>query len=48
LTAIQAAQSALQFGVDNGFGALQSALRGFDGLARNLTAFLVSAEFHQT
>src|SRR6185437_16452371 len=43
----QSAQAALQFSVDNGLGALQSALGGFDGLAGNLTALLVSAEFHQ-
>src|SRR5713226_9261956 len=43
----QTAQAALQFGMDNGFGALKSALGSLDGLARNLSAFLVSAEFHQ-
>ena len=32
----QTAESALQFGVHDGFGALQSALGSFDGLARNL------------
>ena len=31
----QTAQAALQFGVHDGFGALQSALGGFDGLARD-------------
>src|SRR5258708_14647772 len=31
----QAAQAALEFGVDNGFGALQCALGRFNGLARN-------------
>src|SRR2546422_1921908 len=44
----QATQSALQLGVDDGLGALQGTLRGFDGFARNLTAFLVSAELHQS
>src|ERR1700722_7458771 len=31
----QSAQSALQFGVDNGFSALQSALGSFDGFSGN-------------
>ena len=33
--------------MNDGFGALQSALGSFDGLARNLAAFLVRPEFHQ-
>src|SRR5579864_8389463 len=44
----EAAQSTLQFGVDNSFGALQSALRGLDGFARDCArAILVSLELHQ-
>src|SRR6266849_4037791 len=43
----QTAQSALQLGMDDRFRTLQSALGGFDSLARNLSALLVSAEFHQ-
>src|SRR5579864_1140511 len=45
----KAAQSALQFRVDDGFGAFQSALRGFNGFAGDSAgAVLVSLEFHQT
>src|ERR1700674_188402 len=33
--------------MDDGFGSLQCALGCFDGLARNLTAFLVGPELHQ-
>src|ERR1022692_3067741 len=44
----QSAQATLQFGVDDGFGALQCALGSFNGLARNFTrAILVGLEFHQ-
>src|SRR5208282_3036697 len=44
----QTAESALQFGVDDGFSALQSALRGFNGLAGDgAGAILVSLELHQ-
>jgi hypothetical protein len=44
----QTAQSALQFGVDNGFRAFQSALGGFNGLAGDgARAILVGLELHQ-
>jgi hypothetical protein len=44
----QTAESALEFGVDDGFGALQSALGGFNGLARDgARAILVGLELHQ-
>ena len=43
----QSAQAALQFSVDDGFGALQCALGSFDDFARDFTAVLVSAELHQ-
>src|SRR5207253_6966043 len=43
----QSAQAAFQLGVNDGFGALQSALGSFNGFARNFAALLVSAEFHQ-
>src|SRR5580692_9266679 len=44
----EAAQSALQFSVDDGFGAFQSALGGFNGFARDCARrILVSLEFHQ-
>src|SRR5579862_903846 len=44
----EAAQSALEFGVDDGFGAFQSALGGFNGFARDCAgAILVSLEFHE-
>ena len=43
----QAAQAALQLSMDNGFGALERALRGLNGLARNLATILVSPELHQ-
>src|SRR5437868_15491081 len=33
--------------MDNGFRALQGALGGFDSLARDLTALLVSSELHE-
>src|SRR5580765_1425702 len=41
-------QSALQFGVDDSFGAFQSALGGFNGFARDSSrGILVSLELHQ-
>src|ERR1035441_4883129 len=41
-------QSALEFGVDDGFGAFQSALGGFNGFARDgARGILVSLELHQ-
>src|SRR3984957_9193054 len=44
----QAAQPALQFGVDDGLGALESALGSFNGFAGDgAGAILVSLEFHQ-
>src|SRR4029077_18302420 len=44
----ESAQSALEFGVNNGFGAFQSALGGFNGFARDCARrILVSVEFHQ-
>src|SRR5208282_219341 len=44
----QTAQTALEFGVDDGLGALQSALGSLNGLAGDCSgAILVSLEFHQ-
>src|SRR5208282_163743 len=44
----QTAESALEFGVNDGFGALQSALGSFNGLAGDgAGAILVGLEFHQ-
>src|SRR5271165_5638776 len=44
----EAAQSALQFGVDDGFGAFQGALGGFNGFARDRArGILVGLELHQ-
>src|SRR5882724_7405274 len=43
----QAAQSALEFSVNDSFSALQSALGSFDDFAWNLAAVLVRAEFHE-
>src|SRR6185312_15936800 len=43
----QSAQAALEFSVNDGFGALESALGSFDDFARDFTAVLVSAEFHE-
>ena len=42
------ADAALQFGVNDGFGAFQSALGGFDLFTRNLRADLMRLEFLQT
>ena len=33
--------------MDDGFGAFEGALRGFDGFARNVARVLVCAKFHQ-
>jgi hypothetical protein len=44
----QAADAALQFGVNNGFGAFQSAARSFNIFTRDFRAHLVSLEFLQT
>ena len=43
-----ARNAALQFGVNDGFGAFQSALRGLDFFARNLRAHLMRPEFLQS
>src|SRR6185437_14224824 len=44
----ETAESALQFGVNDGFGTLESALAGFNLLARNVGGFAVRLEFLQT
>src|SRR5690349_10468021 len=41
-------QTALQFGVNDGFRALQSTFAGFDLFARNVTGFTVGPELLQT
>ena len=44
----RAADAALQFGVNDGFGAFEGALGSFDLFTRNLRADLVRLEFLQT